>query len=68
MQIVKSSKNDREEAMRIAAELGDWFNKAGLKNMRIDFEMNNVIVAKEGGKVEMALQDMFWRASFLKKP
>ncbi len=51
MQIIKATKKDRAEAMKIATDLKDWFNKEGLKNMKIDFELNNLVVAKEDGKV-----------------
>ena len=52
MEIVKATKKDQEEARRIATELKDWFNKEGLKNMKIDFELNNLVVAIENDKVK----------------
>ena len=36
---------------KIANDLKDWFNKEGLKNMKIDFEVNSVVVAKEDKQV-----------------
>jgi len=51
MQITKATKKDKKEAMKVAANLKEWFSEQGLKNMRIDFELNNLIVAKEKGKV-----------------
>lgn len=51
MQITKATKKDKKEAMKVAVNLDEWFNKQGLKNMRVDFELNNSIVAKENGKV-----------------
>jgi GNAT superfamily N-acetyltransferase len=37
--------------MKVAANLEEWFSEQGLKNMRVDFELNNLIVAKENGRV-----------------
>jgi len=51
MQITKATKKDKEEAMKVAADLEEWFSEQGLKNMRVDFELNSLIVAKENGKV-----------------
>ncbi|MFA5134496.1 MAG: GNAT family N-acetyltransferase [Patescibacteria group bacterium] len=51
MQISNASKKDREQAMAAAKNLKDWFTDEGLKNMRIDFDLNNVAVAKENGIV-----------------
>ncbi|PIZ96143.1 MAG: N-acetyltransferase [Candidatus Magasanikbacteria bacterium CG_4_10_14_0_2_um_filter_33_14] len=51
MKITKATKNDKKEALKIASDLKDWFNEEGLKNMKIDFELNSVVVAKEDKKV-----------------
>ena len=51
MQITKATKKDNEEAMNIAINLNDWFNETGLKNMKIDFDLNNLVVAKENDQV-----------------
>lgn len=51
MRITKATKKDKKEAMEVAANLKEWFSEQGLKNMRVDFELNNLIVAKENGKV-----------------
>lgn len=51
MQITKATKKGKKEAMKVAANLEEWFNEQGLKNMRVDFALNNLIVAKENGKV-----------------
>lgn len=51
MQITRATKKDKKEAMKVAVNLKEWFNEQGLKNMRVDFELNNLIVAKENGKV-----------------
>ena len=51
MQITKAAEKDKREAMGVATTLKDWFNTKGLKNMNIDFELNSLIVAKEGDKV-----------------
>ncbi len=51
MQIIKATKQDQKEAMKVAISLKDWFNEDGLKNMKIDFALNNLVVAKENGKV-----------------
>ena len=47
MQIIKATEKDKEESIKIATNLKDWFNKDGLKNMKIDFELNNLVVAKD---------------------
>mgnify|MGYP000606078292 CR=1 FL=1 len=51
MLITKATKKEKEEAATVAASLADWFSDEGLKNMRIDFDLNNLIVAKENGRV-----------------
>ena len=51
MKITKATKNDKKESLKLASNLKDWFNKEGLKNMKIDFELNSVVVAKEDKKV-----------------
>jgi len=51
MKITKATKNDKKEALKIASDLKDWINEEGLKNMKIDFELNSVVVAKEDKKV-----------------
>ena len=51
MKITKATKNDKKESLKLASNLKDWFNKEGLKNMKIDFELNSVVVAKEDKQV-----------------
>ena len=51
MQIIKATKKDRGEAIKTASDLKDWFSKEGLKNIKVDFQLNNLVVAKENGKV-----------------
>ncbi len=51
MNIVKASKKDKQKALKIASSLKDWFTTDALKNMSLDFEMNNLVVAKEQNKV-----------------
>ena len=51
MKIRTASDKDKKEALKIAESLKEWFNKDGIKNMKIDFAMNHVIVAKEKEKV-----------------
>ncbi len=51
MEIVKASKQEKVEAIDIAASLNEWFNEEGLKNLKIDFDNNNLIVAKEDNNV-----------------
>jgi ribosomal-protein-alanine N-acetyltransferase len=51
MQIVKAAKKDREEAIKIATNLKDWFDEIGLRYMKIDFQLNNLFAAKENGQV-----------------
>lgn len=51
MNIRKASDKEKKESLRIAESLKEWFNKDGMKSMKIDFAMNHVIVAKEKEKV-----------------
>ena len=51
MKIRKATKKDKEEALKIAKKLKEWFSKEGVKNIKIDFELNNLIVAIEKNKV-----------------
>jgi len=51
MIIKKASKKEKEEGLRIASELKEWFNNEGLKNMKTDFDMNNVAVVIEDKKI-----------------
>ena len=51
MNIRKASDKEKKEAIKIAESLKEWFNKDGMKSMKIDFAMNHVIVAKEKEKV-----------------
>ena len=51
MNIRKATPNDRKEALKIAEELKEWFNEEGIKNMAIDFNLNNIIVAIENKNV-----------------
>jgi len=45
MQLKKATEQDKKEAIKIAQELKEWFNKEGLKNMKTDFEFNSLVVA-----------------------
>lgn len=47
MKVIRATKKDKLKAMQIASTLNEWFTEEGLKNMQTDFELNNVIVAKE---------------------
>ena len=51
MIIRKATSNDRKDALKISRDLKEWFNEEGLKNMKIDFELNNIIVAIDRNKV-----------------
>ena len=51
MRIRKATNKDKEKAIQIAKELKEWFNKTAIKNMKIDFKVNNLVVALEKGKV-----------------
>lgn len=50
--IIRKAKNkDKKSAILIAKNLKDWFDKEGIRNMKIDFNMNNLLVAVENKKV-----------------
>jgi hypothetical protein len=51
MDIKKANTEEKEQAVEIAKTLKDWFNDEGIKNLKVDFEYNRVVVAKENGKV-----------------
>ena len=51
MKIRKATLKDKKEALAIAGNLKEWFNKDGLRNMSIDFDLNNLIVAVENKKI-----------------
>ncbi len=45
MEIRKATKKHMEESLEIARDLKEWFTKEALKNMNIDFKINNLFVA-----------------------
>lgn len=51
MKLQKANIKEKKEALAIARDLKEWFNKEGIKNMKIDFELNNVTVAIDRNKV-----------------
>lgn len=51
MTIRKATEKDKKESLKIAQNLKEWFNKSGIKNMRTDFKLNNLLVAIEKNKV-----------------
>ena len=51
MIIKEANEKEKIESLLIADELTDWFTQAGLKHMRTDFLLNNVVVAKEEDEV-----------------
>ncbi len=51
MQLRKATEKDKKEAIKIARELKEWFNKEGIKNIKTDFRLNNLVVAVDKGKV-----------------
>lgn len=46
MKITKANKKEKEEAIKIAKQLPEWFNKEGILSLKIDFKMNHVAVCK----------------------
>jgi GNAT superfamily N-acetyltransferase len=51
MNIVEANKKEKDQAIKIAKTLKDWFNDDGIKNLKIDFDHNTVVVAKENKEV-----------------
>ena len=47
MIIRKATKTDISPSLNIAKELNEWFTKEAIKNMKIDFSINNLIIATE---------------------
>ena len=40
-----------EESLEIARDLKEWFTREALKNMKIDFKVNNLVVGVDSGEV-----------------
>lgn len=51
MKIVKANKKDKLDAIEIAKTLKDWFNDEAIKNLKVDFEHNTLVVAKKNNEV-----------------
>jgi GNAT superfamily N-acetyltransferase len=51
MIIKKAIKKEQAESLELASELKEWFTAEAIKNMKLDFEMNSLIVALDKGKV-----------------
>lgn len=50
--IVRESKqSDLREIISIAKELKEWFTKEAVENMKIDFKINNCVVATDLNKI-----------------
>ena len=49
--IRKAKEKDIREALEIAKKLKEWFTKQAIKNMKIDFLVNNLIIATNRDKV-----------------
>lgn len=47
MVICKAASINKNSALEIAKDLPEWFTKDALKNMKVDFEYNNLIVSKD---------------------
>lgn len=43
MRIKKATYEDKKKVLIIAKELKDWFNADALKNMALDFKLNNLL-------------------------
>lgn len=51
MIIKKATASEKEESLKFATDLKEWFTPEGLKNIEVDFNMNSVIVAIDKSKV-----------------
>ena len=51
VKIRKATEKDKKKAVEIAESLKEWFNKEGIKNIRTDFKLNNLVVAVNKGKI-----------------
>lgn len=51
MEVRKANKKDIKEPIEIAKNLKEFFTKEAIKNMKIDFSVNNLVVAVENKKV-----------------
>ena len=49
--IQSADHNSMKQSLDIAHSLKDWFSDQGLKNMAVDFKLNNLVVAKTGNQV-----------------
>jgi N-acetylglutamate synthase-like GNAT family acetyltransferase len=51
MKIRKATKKDEKEVIRIAKDLKEWFTKKAIESMKVDFKLNNLVVAIDKDKV-----------------
>ncbi|MDO8528720.1 MAG: GNAT family N-acetyltransferase [Nanoarchaeota archaeon] len=51
MRIRKATEQDKKQAIKIAEELKEWFTRTAIKNMKIDFDLNSLIVIIDKNKV-----------------
>ncbi len=51
MKIRKATRKDCVSALVIARELKEWFTPEAIRNMRLDFSVNNLVVAIEDKEV-----------------
>ncbi len=51
MKIRNATKKDIKSAIKIAKSLLNWFTKKAIKNMEIDFNMNNIVIASEKDEI-----------------
>ena len=49
--ITEASSQDKEDSIKIAHTLSEWFTEEGIRNMSLDFENNHLIVEKENDEV-----------------
>jgi ribosomal protein S18 acetylase RimI-like enzyme len=51
MIIRKASKKDKVEAINLAEGLPEWFDRVGMESLRVDLEMNHLVVAVEKNEI-----------------
>jgi N-acetylglutamate synthase-like GNAT family acetyltransferase len=51
MKIRIATEQDKKEAIKIAKQLKEWFTKIAVRDMKVDFKLNNLIVALDKNKV-----------------
>lgn len=51
MRIRRANKRDYQQSIEMAKNLKEWFTPEAIKNMKVDFSVNNLVIAIEQEKI-----------------